>query len=57
MVTRDGWCVAIDEHDDGSLVAEIDDGDEPSDEVPHRLDVVRDVTEDEARTGSGVARG
>ena len=55
-VARDGWVLAVDEHEDGALVAEIDDGDEPSDRVPDWLDVVRDVTRDEAWTGAGLAR-
>ena len=55
-VARDGWLLAVDEHEDGALVAEIDDGDRPSDRVPDWLDVVRDVTQDEAWTGGGLAR-
>ena len=34
----------------------LDDGEKPSDTVPDRLDVVRDVTHDEAWTGVGLAR-
>lgn len=56
MVARDGWLVAIDEHEDGTLVAEIDDRDEPSDLVPSWLDVVSDVSNDEAWTGGELAR-
>ena len=56
MVARDGWLVAIDEHEDGTLVAEIDDRDEPSDRVPDWLDIVSDVTRDEAWTGGRLAR-
>ena len=56
LVLRGGWQVAIDEHEDGTLVAEIDDRDDPSDLVPDWLDVVRDVSEDEAWTGAGRAR-
>ena len=48
--------VAVDEHEDGTLVAEIDDGDELSDSLPDWLDVVRDVTDDEDWTGSALAR-
>ncbi|WP_435741680.1 hypothetical protein [Nocardioides sp. SYSU DS0663] len=48
--------VAIDEHEDGTLVAEIDDGDEPSACLPDWLDVVRDVTDDESWTGGAIAR-
>ena len=55
-IARDGWLFAVDEHEDGTLVAEIDDADEPSDRVPEWLDVVRDVTRDEAWTGGGLAR-
>ncbi len=55
MVVVDGCVVAVDEHEDGSLVAEIDDRDEPSDEVPAWLDVIRDVTADEAWTGAALA--
>jgi CYTH domain-containing protein len=56
LVDRDGWRVAIDEHEDGTLVAEIDDRDEPSGLVPGWLDVVEDVSEDEAWTGGQLAR-
>lgn len=56
IVTMDGWLVAVDEHEDGTLVAEIDDGDEPSDLLPDWLDVIRDVTDDEEWTGGGLAR-
>ena len=47
--------VAVDEFADGSLVAEIDGGDEPPAGVPEWLDVVREVTDDEAFTGAGRA--
>ena len=56
VVERDGLIVAVDEHEDGSLVAEIDDGDHPSSFVPEWLDVVHDVSEDEAWTGAQLAR-
>jgi hypothetical protein len=56
MVATDEWLVAIDEHEDGTLVAEIDDRDEPSSLVPDWLDVVRDVSDDESWTGGGLAR-
>ena len=55
LVERDGWLLAVDEHPDGTLVAEIDDRDEPSDRVPDWLDVVADVTGDESWTGGGLA--
>lgn len=56
IVRRDGLLVAIDEHQDGTLIAEIDDRDQPSGFVPEWLDVVRDVSNDEAWTGAGLAR-
>lgn len=56
MIHRDGLLVAVDEHEDGTLIAEIDDGDEPSGFVPEWLDVIADVTTDEAWTGAGLAR-
>ncbi len=56
MVHRDGLVVAIDEHEDGTLIAEIDDGNQPSTFVPAWLDVVDDVSEDESWTGVNLAR-
>lgn len=56
LVQRDDWVVAVDEHEDGTLIAEIDDGDEPSDLIPAWLDVLRDVTHEEAWTGATLAR-
>lgn len=56
LVRRDGLLVAVDELEDGTLIAEIDDHDEPSDVVPEWLDVVDDVTSHEAWTGSPLAR-
>ena len=55
IIHRDGLLIAIDEHEDGTLIAEIDDGDNPSDFVPEWLDVVDDVTADEAWTGARLA--
>ncbi|KQP64905.1 hypothetical protein [Nocardioides sp. Leaf285] len=55
MVRRDGLLVVVDEHEDGSLVAEIDDGDQPALEPPGWLDVIRDVSEDESWTGARLA--
>ena len=55
LVRRDGLFVVIDEHEDGTLIAEIDDRDQPSDVVPSWLDVVDDVTGDEAWTGVSLA--
>jgi CYTH domain-containing protein len=48
--------VAVDEHEDGTLVAEIDYRDQPSDTIPDWLDVVLEVTDDEDWTGSSLAR-
>lgn len=56
LVERDGWRVAVDELEDGTLLAEIDDGDAPSDLVPDWLDVVREVSDDEGWTGAALAR-
>lgn len=56
MVAAGEWLVAVDEHEDGTLVAEIDDGDEPSSVVPDWLDVLRDVSDDESWTGAALAR-
>ena len=56
LVERDGLVVAIDEHEDGTLVAEIDDGASPSVAVPPWLDVVAEVSADERWTGAALAR-
>jgi CYTH domain-containing protein len=56
LVHRDGVLVAVDELEDGTLVAEIDDRDRPSDDVPDWLDVVADVSLDESWTGAALAR-
>lgn len=56
IVRRDGHVVVIDEHEDGTLIAEIDDHDTPSDLVPEWLEVVDDVSGDEAWTGVSLAR-
>lgn len=55
LVHRDGLLVAIDEHEDGTLIAEIDDHDQPSGSVPDWLDVVEDVSDEEAWTGARLA--
>jgi CYTH domain-containing protein len=52
---RDGVRVAVDEHADGTFVAEIDDGGTPSTAVPAWLDVVEDVSTDERWTGAEMA--
>jgi CYTH domain-containing protein len=55
IVDRDGVVVAIDELDDGTFLAEIDDGDSAPVPVPDWLKVIREVTHDEAWTGSALA--
>lgn len=54
-VRRDGLTLAVDELADGTLLAEIDDGDGPARPVPAWLAVVRDVSADEAWTGAALA--
>lgn len=54
-VERDGVHVAIDQFEDGTLLAEIDDGDRCPAPVPSWLDVVADVTADESWTGGSLA--
>ena len=56
VVQRDGVLVAIDEHQDGTLVAEIDDGDQPPQDVPDWLDILEDVSKEERWTGAYLAR-
>jgi CYTH domain-containing protein len=51
VVQHDGLTVALDEYDDGTLVAEIDDRDQPAQSVPAWLTVVADVSDDEQWTG------
>jgi CYTH domain-containing protein len=51
MVNRGGVTAAIDELEDGTLLAEIDDQDGTPTAVPGWLDVLRDVTDDEKWTG------
>ncbi len=53
---RDGLSVAVDEHEDGTLVAELEAGDGPRRPVPAWLEVVEDVTDDERWTGASLAR-
>ena len=55
-VERDGLTIAVDEFKDGSLVAEIDGGDNLPGDPPAWLDVIGEVTDDEAFTGAGRAR-
>lgn len=56
LVETEACPVAVDELEDGTLLAEIDDGDQPPTRVPGWLDVVRDVSTDEAWTGGELAR-
>jgi CYTH domain-containing protein len=56
LVHRDGLTVAVDLFEDGTLLAEIDDGAEPSDVVPEWLTVIADVSADEDWTGAARAR-
>ena len=55
ILHRDGLVVAVDEHEGGTLIAEIDDGDHPSQLVPGWLDIVEDVSGDERWTGASLA--
>jgi CYTH domain-containing protein len=54
-VERDGLHVVVDEFADGTLVAEIDDGDRAPVQIPDWLDVARDVSLDEEWTGARIA--
>lgn len=56
LVHRDGLVIAVDEHPDGTLIAEIDDGDHSPNAVPDWLDVAADVSDDETWTGCALAR-
>lgn len=56
IVERDGLTVAVDVFEDGTVLAEIDDGDEPPVATPTWLSVLLDVTDDERWTGAELAR-
>jgi CYTH domain-containing protein len=56
IVERDGLRVAVDELEDGTLLAEIDDGEGQPGPLPGWLDVVEDVSGDERWTGAALAR-
>lgn len=56
-VRRDGWHVVVDELEDGTLLAEVDDGDDEPRPLPDWLEVVEDVSADETWTGIALARG
>jgi CYTH domain-containing protein len=55
IVERDGLTIAVDELEDGSLLAEIDDGDQLAVAVPEWLDVIAEVSSDERWTGARLA--
>lgn len=55
-VKRDGVVIAVDQFDDGVLIAEIDGGDEMPADPPAWLDVIREVSDDDGFTGAGRAR-
>jgi CYTH domain-containing protein len=55
-VHRDGVHVVVDEFEDGTLLAEIDDGEAPPGPVPAWLEVVADVSADDEWTGGVLAR-
>jgi CYTH domain-containing protein len=55
-VERDGLIVAVDQLEDGSLLAEVDGGDRRPADPPAWLEVIAEVTDDEAFTGAGRAR-
>ncbi|MGH2843281.1 MAG: hypothetical protein ACRDKL_06795 [Solirubrobacteraceae bacterium] len=51
IVERDGVQLAIDELEDGTLLAEIDDGNRDPRPAPDWLEAIREVTADEHWTG------
>jgi CYTH domain-containing protein len=55
-IERDAMSIVVDEHDDGTLIAELDGGDERVEFVPDWLAVIREVTNDEHFTGIGLSR-
>ena len=55
VVVRGEWRLVIDRHADGTLVAEIDDGEGEPRGVPSWLDVRREITLEKPWTGAGVA--
>ena len=56
-IERAGVAIAVDQFEDGSLVAEIDGGDTRPADPPAWLDVIDEVTHDEAFTGAARADG
>lgn len=55
VVARDGVRVDVDRFEDGTLLAEIDDGDRPPVELPGWLGVMGDVSHEERWTGAQLA--
>lgn len=55
IVERDGIRLAVDELEDGTLIAEIDDGDTPPCALPDWLKVFKEVTTEEQWTGAKLA--
>ena len=55
IIERDGMRLAVDELDDGTLLAEIDDGDAPPCALPDWLKVLKEVTTEEQWTGAELA--
>ncbi|HET7723025.1 MAG TPA: hypothetical protein VFK68_00165 [Propionibacteriaceae bacterium] len=55
IVERDGITLAVDRLDDGTLLAELDDGDAPPSAPPPWLSVIREVTGEERWTGGSLA--
>jgi CYTH domain-containing protein len=56
IIERDGVRLAVDKFEDGTLLAEIDDGDAAAQLIPPWLDVIAEVTTDETWTGVALAR-
>jgi CYTH domain-containing protein len=56
VVERNGLRICVDELQDGTLLAEIDDQDGRPVDMPEWLEVVADVSDDEAWTGAALAR-
>lgn len=56
IIKRDGTLLAVDRLDDGTLLAEIDDGDAPPSPVPAWLDAIREMSHEEAWTGGALAQ-
>jgi CYTH domain-containing protein len=54
VVERDGLRLVVDELQDGTLIAEIDDGDRDPRPAPAWLNVIRDVSTDEAWTAANL---